>query len=69
VNTFDQPIEATYIFPLPDRAAVTSLVLTVPDGASITASEGPSLAAGVVGMSAGVIGFLLAYIAAVKSQH
>lgn len=50
-------------------AAVTTLVLTVPDGASITALEGPSLAAGLVGMSAGVIGFLLAYIAAVQSQH
>ena len=50
-------------------AAVTTLVLTVPDGASITALQGPSLAAGVVGMSAGVIGFLLAYIAAVQSQH
>jgi hypothetical protein len=50
-------------------AAVTTLVLTVPDGTSITALEGPSLAAGVVGISAGVIGFLLAYIAAVQSQH
>ena len=50
-------------------AAVTTLALTVPDGASITALEGPSLAAGVVGMSAGVFGFLLAYIAAVQSQH
>ena len=23
VNTYDEPLEATYIFPLPDRAAVT----------------------------------------------
>jgi Ca-activated chloride channel homolog len=29
VNTLDQPIEATYIFPLPDRAAVTSFHMEV----------------------------------------
>ncbi|HWG26194.1 VIT domain-containing protein [Actinospica sp.] len=28
-NTFDGPLEATYIFPLPDRAAVTALSMTV----------------------------------------
>ena len=28
-NTFDVPLEATYIFPLPDRAAVTALTMTV----------------------------------------
>ncbi|HET9170959.1 MAG TPA: VIT domain-containing protein [Actinospica sp.] len=28
-NTFDAPLEATYIFPLPDRAAVTALKMTV----------------------------------------
>lgn len=28
-NTFDVPLEATYIFPLPDRAAVTGLTMTV----------------------------------------
>ena len=50
-------------------AAVTTLVLTVPEGASVTALEGPSLAAGVVGMFSGVIGLLLAYIAAVQAQH
>ena len=29
VNTYDQPLEATYIFPLPDRAAVTRFRLDV----------------------------------------
>src|SRR5262245_39759813 len=29
VNSHDQPLEATYIFPLPDRAAVTSFRLEV----------------------------------------
>src|SRR5262245_30860828 len=29
VNTHDEPIEATYIFPLPDRAAVTSFRMEV----------------------------------------
>ena len=28
-NPFDVPLEATYIFPLPDRAAVTALTMTV----------------------------------------
>src|SRR5580693_3934152 len=28
-NPFDIPLEATYIFPLPDRAAVTALTMTV----------------------------------------
>ena len=28
-NTFDVPLEATYVFPLPDRAAVTELTMTV----------------------------------------
>ncbi|HEX4701819.1 MAG TPA: VIT domain-containing protein [Pseudonocardiaceae bacterium] len=30
-NTFDEPLEATYIFPLPDRAAVTGLRMTAAD--------------------------------------
>ena len=30
-NSLDKPIEATYIFPLPDRAAVTSFCLRVAD--------------------------------------
>jgi len=50
-------------------AAVTTLGFTVPDEAEITVLEGPALVAGAVGMAAGVIGFLLAYIAAVQSQH
>src|SRR6516162_5380322 len=29
LNSHDQPLEATYIFPLPDRAAVTSFRLEV----------------------------------------
>lgn len=29
VNVLDEPLEATYVFPLPDRAAVTSFELTV----------------------------------------
>src|SRR5438105_828298 len=29
VNTFNEPLEATYIFPLPDRAAVTSFRMEV----------------------------------------
>src|SRR5262245_12252788 len=29
VNAHDRPLEATYIFPLPDRAAVTRFQLTV----------------------------------------
>jgi Ca-activated chloride channel family protein len=29
VNTFDEPLEATYIFPLPDRAAVTAFRMEV----------------------------------------
>ena len=28
VNTFDEPLEATYIFPLPDRGAVTGMRMT-----------------------------------------
>lgn len=28
VNTFDEPLEATYIFPLPDRGAVTAMRMT-----------------------------------------
>lgn len=31
VNTLKEPLEATYIFPLPDRAAVTSFVMEVGD--------------------------------------
>jgi len=31
VNTFDQPLQATYIFPLPDRAAVTEFRMEVGD--------------------------------------
>ena len=33
-NPFDVPLEATYIFPLPDRAAVTALRMEVPAGSS-----------------------------------
>ena len=29
VNSFDEPLEATYIFPLPDRAAVTGFRMEV----------------------------------------
>ena len=36
VNTFDVPLEATYIFPLPDRAAVTAMRMTA-DGRVIDA--------------------------------
>src|SRR3954469_15136633 len=28
LNTYDVPLEATYVFPLPDRAAVTGMTLT-----------------------------------------
>jgi Uncharacterized protein containing a von Willebrand factor type A (vWA) domain len=31
VNPHDEPLEATYIFPLPDRAAVTAMTLTAAD--------------------------------------
>ncbi|GIJ74277.1 VIT domain-containing protein [Virgisporangium ochraceum] len=31
VNTYDQPLEATYIFPLPDRAAVTGMKMVAAD--------------------------------------
>ncbi|GAB7044093.1 MULTISPECIES: VIT domain-containing protein [Catenuloplanes] len=31
VNAFDEPLEATYIFPLPDRAAVTGMTMTADD--------------------------------------
>ncbi|HEY0808024.1 MAG TPA: VIT domain-containing protein [Pseudonocardiaceae bacterium] len=30
-NPYDEPLEATYIFPLPDRAAVTALRMETPD--------------------------------------
>ena len=36
VNTFDVPLEATYVFPLPDRAAVTAMRMTA-DGRVIDA--------------------------------
>jgi Ca-activated chloride channel homolog len=31
-NPFDVPLEATYVFPLPDRAAVTAMTMTAADG-------------------------------------
>lgn len=31
INTFDAPLEATYIFPLPSEAAVTSFRLEIKD--------------------------------------
>ncbi|MDP9792798.1 Ca-activated chloride channel family protein [Catenuloplanes nepalensis] len=31
VNAFDEPLEATYVFPLPDRAAVTGMTMTADD--------------------------------------
>jgi Ca-activated chloride channel family protein len=31
VNTHDTPLEATYVFPLPDRAAVTGMTMTADD--------------------------------------
>jgi len=36
VNTFDVPLEATYVFPLPDRAAVTGMRMTA-DGRVVDA--------------------------------
>ena len=36
VNTFDVPLEATYVFPLPDRAAVTAMRMTA-DGRVVDA--------------------------------
>ena len=36
VNTYDTPLEATYIFPLPDRAAVTGMTMTA-DGRTVEA--------------------------------
>jgi Ca-activated chloride channel family protein len=36
VNVFDKPLEATYVFPLPDRAAVTSMRMTA-DGRTVEA--------------------------------
>ncbi len=36
VNTHDTPLEATYIFPLPDRAAVTGMTMTA-DGRTVEA--------------------------------
>ena len=36
VNTFDEPLEATYIFPLPDRGAVTGMRMTA-DGREVVA--------------------------------
>lgn len=36
VNTFDEPLEATYIFPMPDRAAVTGMRMTA-DGWTVQA--------------------------------
>ncbi|GAB7046823.1 VIT domain-containing protein [Catenuloplanes indicus] len=36
VNAFDEPLEATYIFPLPDRAAVTGMTMTA-DGRTVEA--------------------------------
>src|SRR5256885_15345908 len=30
-NPYDEPLEATYIFPLPDRAAVTAMTLSTRD--------------------------------------
>ncbi len=36
VNVFDQPLEATYVFPLPDRAAVTGMKMTA-DGRVVEA--------------------------------
>ncbi|CAM2766916.1 hypothetical protein BST27_00115 [Mycobacterium intermedium] len=36
VNTFDDPLEASYVFPLPDRAAVTSMRMSV-DGRTVEA--------------------------------
>src|ERR1700747_2754162 len=34
VNTFDVPLEATYVFPLPDRGAVTRMQMTPRGGSS-----------------------------------
>src|SRR6185312_4514283 len=36
VNVFDTALEATYIFPLPDRAAVTGMTMTA-DGRTVAA--------------------------------
>jgi len=36
VNTFDVPLEATYVFPLPDRGAVTRMQMTA-DGRTVEA--------------------------------
>jgi hypothetical protein len=36
VNSFDQPLEATYVFPLPDRGAVTGMKMTA-DGRVVEA--------------------------------
>lgn len=37
VNSFDQPLEATYVFPLPDRGAVTGMRMTA-DGRVVEAN-------------------------------
>ncbi len=36
VNSFDEPLEATYVFPLPDRGAVTAMTMTA-DGRTVHA--------------------------------
>jgi Ca-activated chloride channel family protein len=36
VNVFEEPLEATYVFPLPDRGAVTAMKMTA-DGREVTA--------------------------------
>ena len=49
--------------------ALATLGVTLPGEGEITAVEGPALAAGIVGMSSAVIGLILGYIAAVRSER
>lgn len=49
--------------------ALTTLGFTVPDHAEVTTLHGPALTAAVVGMSSAVLGFLLTFLAAVRSDR
>ena len=45
VNTFDVPLEASYVFPLPDRGAVTSMRMTAAGRVVAAAARQPRVSA------------------------
>jgi hypothetical protein len=49
--------------------ALTTLVSTVPDQAEVTVVHGPTLTAGIVGMSSAVLGLILTVLVAIRSDR